>query len=206
MGVKVAIDPDVHSCYNLDMRTDLKRGKAYGAWRHMQRRCYDKSDPGYKNYGERGISVCSQWLASFQSFYDHIGPPPTQKHTIDRIDNNGNYEPGNVRWATRHEQAANTRQSKTVEINGELMTTKAWCRRLGIAYGVVKERMRRGMSRKDALTAPRELKKYIEIGGIRKKLAEWMEQLGVTRKTLDERLKSGLTHEEALLASGDDGF
>jgi hypothetical protein len=66
-------------------------------------------NPGWKDYGGRGISMCSEWSDSFDSFLAHVGPRPSDRHSLDRIDNDGNYEPGNVRWATRKEQQANRR-------------------------------------------------------------------------------------------------
>jgi hypothetical protein len=101
---------------NLAMRT--KHGAAtrsmrtseYGIWGHMIQRC---SNPKYHNFqywGGRGISVCREWRDSFEAFLAHIGPRPSRKHSLDRFpDVNGNYEPGNVRWATRAEQLTNSR-------------------------------------------------------------------------------------------------
>lgn len=77
------------------------------AWISMRRRCYLKTFRQYKDYGGRGIRVCDEWLSNFMAFYNYIGPKPSPQHTLDRINNNGNYEPGNVRWATWAEQATN---------------------------------------------------------------------------------------------------
>jgi len=75
----------------------------------MIQRCHNPTHVSYKDYGGRGISVCEEWRNSFQSFLDHIGKRPTMKHSVDRIEVNGNYEPGNVKWSTPKEQAVNKR-------------------------------------------------------------------------------------------------
>lgn len=85
----------------------------YSTYYGMLMRCYCEDEPQYNDYGGRGISVCDEWLYSFRAFAEHIGFKPTPKHTLDRIDNNKNYEPGNVRWATRSEQCFNRRTFKS---------------------------------------------------------------------------------------------
>jgi hypothetical protein len=83
----------------------------YGVWRNMIHRCTNPEDKRYADWGGRGISVCDSWLRDFAAFYAAMGPRPTPRHSIDRIDNDGDYEPGNCRWATPVEQAANKRMT-----------------------------------------------------------------------------------------------
>lgn len=84
----------------------------YKTWAGMKRRCTNPNATGYENYGGRGIRVCDEWMHSFEAFAEHLGERPGPGYSIDRINNDGNYEPGNVRWATRAEQNRNKRKRK----------------------------------------------------------------------------------------------
>jgi hypothetical protein len=86
----------------------------YNAWLNMNKRCYNQNDPRFKWYGARGISVCDRWRNNFVAFFEDMGPRPSPKHSIDRENNDGNYEPGNCRWATAKQQQNNRRPRGTV--------------------------------------------------------------------------------------------
>lgn len=98
-----------HGDINFEMREyhGGRKKPEYIIWHNMLRRCYDKARAGYKYWGGRGIEVCEEWRTSFSKFLADVGERPSPELTLDRIDNNGNYEPGNVRWATRAVQSRN---------------------------------------------------------------------------------------------------
>jgi hypothetical protein len=98
----------------------MSRTSLYKALYSMKGRCFNKQNPEYSNYGGRGISVCEEWKLNFIAFSDYIsatlGPRPSSRHSLDRINNDGNYEPGNLRWATPSEQNSNRRHANLAEI------------------------------------------------------------------------------------------
>lgn len=121
---------------------DHKPSPTYRSWTAMWGRCTQPTVNGYENYGGRGIKVCARW-EGFERFLADMGerPPGT---TLDRIDENGNYEPGNCRWATAVEQQNNKRSNHTLTVNGETLTVSQWARRTGIGKTTLHERLRRG--------------------------------------------------------------
>lgn len=128
----------------------------YKSWSGMLSRCNNPNLADYPRYGGRGIVVCDRWANSFESFLADMGPRPSPQHSIDRFpNNNGNYEPGNVRWANKQEQARNRRSNIIVSFAGREMTLKEATEIAGLPYVAVYIRItRRGWSASRALTTP----------------------------------------------------
>ena len=121
-------------CYSRKMSSErmkkqgthnMYRTPEYNIWMSMKKRCLNKSHKSYHLYGGRGISVCDKWMG-FSGFIEDVGLRPSKNHSLDRIDNNGNYEPQNVRWATRREQQRNKRNNRLITYNGETKCLSEW--------------------------------------------------------------------------------
>jgi hypothetical protein len=126
----------------------------YNVWANLRARCQDRNDKRYACYGGRGISVCERWNTSFQAFLDDMGSRPSPKHSIDRIDNDGNYEPVNCRWATTAEQQSNKQTTHLVRCGDAIGTVTEWARICGMANATLTERLNRGWSTLDAILKP----------------------------------------------------
>lgn len=120
------------------------RTPEYSSWCNMKDRCLNPNNPKFVDYGGRGISICARWLHDFEAFRDDMGPKPSAKHTVDRIGNSGNYEPGNCRWATPTTQARNTRRTRYVQVGNRVGKLTEIADELGIAHSTLKARARRG--------------------------------------------------------------
>ena len=108
----------------------------WGIWSNMKTRCYNPNGSGYASYGGRGIAMCERWRESFESFLSDMGPRPGPDYQLDRIDNNGNYEPGNCRWVTRSDNCRNRRSNRRLAFQGPNADR---CRMVG-CYGYFRER------------------------------------------------------------------
>lgn len=124
----------------------------YNSLRCMLNRCYLASFRGYADYGGRGISVCGKWAASFEAFLEDMGEQPAAGYSLDRIDNSGNYQPGNVRWASKKEQARNRSRNRMLTYAGKTMCLAAWANELGIHRAALGDRLRTGWSVERALS------------------------------------------------------
>ena len=127
----------------------------YYVWASMIQRCINPKRKKYECYGGRGIRVCDRWLHSFDNFLADMGDRP-KGMTLDRYPNqNGNYEPGNCRWATRHEQHRNARHNRFFTVGNETLCLVDWARRIGIGAPAVLGRLSRGWPLEKALTIPK---------------------------------------------------
>lgn len=121
----------------------------YQIWQDMKRRCYAENRPAWKHYGGRGIKVCDRWL-DFENFYEDMGVRPDGM-SIERVDNDKGYEPGNCRWATLKEQHRNYRQNFLVYYQGVQMPLIELCEKVGVPYSRTWQRLRKGLSVEEAM-------------------------------------------------------
>jgi|HubBroStandDraft_5_1064220.scaffolds.fasta_scaffold70592_3 hypothetical protein len=130
----------------------------YRAWDNMIARCTRPSHKAYKTYGARRVTVCSLWRRSFKAFFAHIGPRPSVHHSVDRIKNRLGYQPGNVKWSTRVEQARNTNRNRFFTIGGVTRTAVEWAEVKGINYSTLMNRIWKGKTPEEAVGSPVNLK------------------------------------------------
>lgn len=127
--------------------------RLHNIWKNMKGRCLNKNHDDYHLYGGRGISICQEWVDSFAAFEEWaIANGYSDTLTLDRCDVNGNYCPDNCRWITQKSQCNNTRRNILITFNGETHTMKQWALMLGINYGTLSSRIKRGWSYEKALT------------------------------------------------------
>lgn len=178
-----------------------RTSKTYTNWQQMLARCTDENVVQYQDYGGRGIKVCERWRHSFPNFLADMGERP-DGHSLDRIDNEGNYEPGNCRWATRTEQNRNSRRNVLLTHNGETMPISAWAERLGVDDKPIRFRIRRGWSTERALTEPvRDMpnfRKTITHDGVSLTHSQWGERVGLAGGVISKRLRIGWSIEKTL--------
>jgi len=133
----------------------LSKTDEYHIWQTMKARCYNPNNHKYKRYGGRGIAVCDRWLQSFENFIADMGKRPSTSHSLDRINNDGDYTPQNCRWATPKEQARNTQTNRLITLNGVTRTLVEWREYYGLSVTQLEYRMyHAGWSAEKALTTP----------------------------------------------------
>lgn len=126
--------------------------KTYASWQAMRKRCNSTWHPAYHRYGGRGIAICERWNF-FQNFLEDMGERP-EGMSLDRINPNKGYEPGNCRWATWKEQNNNKRNNRVIEFRGERKTLTEWAAEVGLMAATINQRLKRGWPVDRALTEP----------------------------------------------------
>lgn len=174
----------------------------YSSWNCMRTRCMNKKYRRFDLYGGRGIIVCERWK-SFENFLEDMGKKPSKYHSIDRIDRNGNYEPGNCRWATQKEQCSHLSKNVILEIDGVKNTVSEWSRISGLSQVTISRRISKGFSPKDAVFIPPKNDRYesfdLKFNGETKSLRAWSIISKIARSTLKLRIfKMKWTVEKAL--------
>lgn len=169
-----------------------ENARLYRVLAHMKKRCYNSDSERYKDYGGRGITICQEWLDDFDNFADWAKSSGYQIGlTIDRIDNNGNYEPDNCRWITKREQNRNKRTNLLVTYRGETKPLIEWCEQLGLRYDPIHNRIEKGWSVEDAFNTP--------LASEHESFASLCRKHGVNQATARDRIeKFGWTLEDAL--------
>lgn len=141
------------------LRKEIPNSKTHGdsktsefrIWCAIKSRCYNPKTINYVNYGGRGIMICDAWLSSYETFLKDMGRRPSKDHSIERNDNNGNYEPENCRWATRQEQCNNTRSNVFLEIDGKKFNSTQAALKLGISRRTIANRIKSGLKYNDII-------------------------------------------------------
>lgn len=176
----------------------------YTVWAAMLARCRNPKATNYRFYGGRGIRVCDRWH-HFPHFLADVGRKPDTSMTLDRIDGNGNYEPGNVRWASRLQQAQNVRHNVNITARGKTQSISVWSRETGINPITLRKRVRMGLTgeavfqeQSTASERAQRLARRITHRGETKTLEEWANYAGVRRDTLRYRLKKGWSMDKAI--------
>ena len=153
-----------------DVRATVCSGSGGGSrlpehhiWIDIKQRCYNSRNARYADYGGRGIAVCQSWLDSFDAFLRDLGPRPSPRFTLERIDNNGPYSPENCCWATYRDQARNRRSNVFLAHNGITLCLSDWATRVGINRMTLTQRLQRGWSVSEALSLPaRRKQRYLK--------------------------------------------
>lgn len=135
--LKRDITSEVHKTHG-----ESGNNRIYPVWKTMKSRCFNVNSTKYSKYGGRGITVCDRWKDSFENFYKDMGEPPTDKHQIDRIDNDGPYSPENCRWVTNSQNARNKKNNKMITYQGKTQCLADWVDELGLNYTKVEQRLR----------------------------------------------------------------
>jgi len=178
----------------------MSNSKEFKILQGMKKRCYNKNCKAYKNYGGRGITICDCWLESFENFYRDMGPRPTNKHQIERINNNDGYYKENCKWATPKEESRNKRNNIWITYKNETKILKDWSIILKISYPLLRSRIvNYGWDIERAFTSPTKNKKefnLIKFNNKTQSVIQWGKEINIKPNVLYNRLKLGWSVEK----------
>jgi hypothetical protein len=183
----------------------------YRAWTNIKQRCLRPENPAFGRYGARGIALAPEWVDDFDAFLAHIGPRPSDEHSIDRIDNEKGYFPGNVRWALQKEQMRNMRGNVWLTVNGETRCASEWAEITGVSAGTILYRTHAGWTPAQAVGLEPPVaepgghrgcitKAAITVNGVTRNRSDWARRAGVSRETIRQRIAAGWPVELAVTA------
>lgn len=178
--------------------------KEYRIWNGMKARCLNPTDTAYKYYGGRGITISEEWN-DFTVFLSDMGPIPSARHTLERINNDIGYGKHNCRWATMKEQLRNRSNNHKLTLNGETHCITEWSEILGIKVQTIHQRIRSGHNIENILSKTNSLYRkrirnnhILELNGEKLCIAEWSDRVGISRETICRRIKDGWSVHDSL--------
>ena len=179
---------------------NMSRSPEYKSWTHMIGRCHNPTDQDFKNYGGRGIEVYQEWRDSFLAFYNYIGKRHSKKHSIDRINNEGNYCPGNIRWADRKTQNNNSRRNHLITIDGVTKTIAQWAKTMDISPLTICNRLQNNWTPEKSCLHPvrPHREDIITVNGIPKTTKQWAKTMNIRPGLITQRLLRGWSPEAAV--------
>lgn len=178
-----------------------QEARLYTVWHAIRHRCKNPSATFYRHYGGRGIIIHPEWDDDFSAFVRDVGFPPSEEgFDLDRINNNGNYEPGNVRWISHQGNSKNTRRARLVTIDGVTKNMSEWCDESGVGRPTMFRRLALGWEGKMLLTksSDKAWASRYTINGETMTIEEWAKVIGISEVGLRMRIDRGLTGEELL--------
>lgn len=184
---------------NRSRKHGMSKTALYHVWDNMMSRCYRKSCSHYHNYGGRGITVCEEWARDRNSFFEwarHSGYKENLQ--LDRINNDGNYEPANCRFVTSQQNGRNTRWNKVIIYKGRSKCLAEWAEELGFSYDILKRRLLQGWEIERAFTSPVKELTSLKFRGKTKTKTEWAKEIGMSISTLQYRLTHRWSISDAL--------
>lgn len=175
----------------------FKLSPEYSSWKNAKTRSFNPNAKSADRYINKGVTMCDEWAENFSAFYEYIGPRPSLDHSLERIDNTGNYEPGNVKWATRQEQINNREVTNFADYNGAKTPLAEISRKTDVPYFTLVARLKAGKTGDDLIAPVKKAKKYLYLGELMT-VSEICQTTGINDTTLLRKISAGMTVQEAV--------